>query len=359
MQRLTSLVFVAALLFSISVPSVQAQDRSILRFEPNESAVCSNQTSNRKVTRAMMAQIMGSTIDWNQFQPIKIADVLKSHPNYGQIQKAIALGWMSVEQKNKRFYPNRPLRRDEGFAILSQTQGVPERPAPKRSGKWTDRNFQLAKAQGIVNLDRGDRPNDLMLQQDLCYGLKKLGLIPIEPPPVPSTSQNNFNFPWTGASLVGGAFVVGTLGLWLLFRKPSTRTSFPRSLVSPTAMPDTVKCLLVTEECSAGRKDGTRIAEEKIFTFPASFGDRTCIYMVKSLPNVEGRIFEITNSQGNLYLMPYSQKALTCNGISVPPQGLLLDKYTPLRIQYQHICWRIQPLCDLPTRKTSSAYFAQ
>ncbi|MBD1846236.1 hypothetical protein H6F89_23010 [Cyanobacteria bacterium FACHB-63] len=358
MQRLTSLVFVAALLFSISVPSVQAQDLSILRFEPNESTICSNQTSNRKVTRSMMAQIMGSTIDWNQFQPVKVADVSKAHPNYGQIQKAIALGWMSVDQKNGRFYPNRLLRRDEGFAILSQTQGVPERPAPKRSGKWTDRNFQIAKAQGIVNLDRGDRPKDLMLQQDLCYGLKRLGLIPIVTPSVP-TPSNGSNFPWAIVSLVGSACVAGTIGLWLLFRKPPKRTSFPRSLVSPTPMTDTVKCLLVTEECNAGGKDGTRIADEKIFTFPASFGDFKCTYVVKSLPNVEGRIFEITNSQGNLYLMPYSQKALTCNRISVPPQGLPLDKYTPSRIQYQHICWRIQPLCKLPTRKTSSAYFAQ
>ncbi|MBD2081213.1 hypothetical protein [Leptolyngbya sp. FACHB-17] len=304
----------------------------------------------------MMAQIMGSTVDWNQFQPVKVADVPKSHPNDRQIQKAIALGWMSVDQKNGRFYPNRLLRRDEGFAILSQTQGVPERPASKRLGNWTDRNFQLAKAQGIVNLDRGDRPKDLMLQQDLCYGLKKLGLIPTE---APSVSGSRPNPPWTTAGLVGSAFVVGTIGLWLLFRKPPKRTSFPRSLVSPTTMPDTVKCLLVTEECSAGRKDGTRIADEKIFTFPASFGDRTCTYVVKSLPNVKGQIFEITNSQGNLYLMPYSQKALTCNGISVPPQGLPLDKYTPSHVQYQRICWRIQPLCDLPTRKISSAYFAQ
>lgn len=367
-----SLVFLALLSSGLSASSVQAQDRSISHFEPSASTFCSERSPNRRVTRAMMAQIRGSSMNLSQFQPVKIADVPKSHPAYWQIQKAIAIGWMGFVSKN-RFLPEYELRRDEGFAILMQTTGISKNSVAKRPKKWSDPLFQLAKERGIVNTDnRGDRPNAPMLQQDFCYGLKKLGLIPLptKSPSVPlptkspvlSGDQDNptppwFTSPWAMAGLAGTAFIVG--GFFLRFRKPPKRTTFLDSLVSPIPLPDPVEYLLVTEECSRGKQDGIRIADEKIRTFPASFGNWDCTYAVKSLPNVEGKIFEIVKSHGNLYLMPQPQKTLTCNGIPVPPQGLPLDKHTPSRIQYQHVSWRLQLLRDLPTKNPSPTYFVQ
>ncbi|MGV0025343.1 S-layer homology domain-containing protein [Phormidesmis priestleyi] len=367
-QRSLALAFLTALFTLSFISSLQAQERSPARLKADEFNLCSGSVDlSQPITRADIAQVLGSTVSWNEFRPIKLKDVRKTHPAYFQIQQAIALKWMSADG-NGRFFPNRLLTRDEGFAILVQAAGVAEisqtakaQPFSAYTGdpqamEWSKPNLAIALTQGIVNTERGIRPRDLMRWQDLCYGLNRLATIPDLPVP-PSRLEVSSAKTWG----IIGAIGVGAIGLILIGRKPSKPTStLPQPLFSQ-ANSETIRCLQVTEQqVSASGQVKVLAQNETVLLFPASFGDQTCTYIVKSLPSVEGRLFTIAISpEGDLSLMPHPQKSLVCNGFPVPIEGIRLEKHAQSKIEYQRSHWLIQPSCDIPQRKTSAAYFAQ
>jgi hypothetical protein len=329
---------------------------SLIAQASTKPAICLNPSAS--ITRAEIAQALGVTVSEDQVQSVELKDVTDTHPAYLQIQQAIAFGWMSPD-KNGRFFPNRLLTRDEGFAILAQALGVSKANQTaevkqfsdfRQAANWTKPNLSIALTQGIVNVDRGIRPRDWMLADDLCYGLVQVERVK------KSQVETSTKVLWG----IFGAIGLGTIGLFLLCRKPF-ESSAVQFRIAPLATPKAVKCLQVTElQISALEQMKVRSQNVKVLLFPASFGDQTCTYVVKSVPDVEGEIFTIAISpQGSLVLTPHPKRSLRCNGLPVPSEGITLEKQVRSRIEYQQTQWLIQPSSEVPQRKTSAAYFEQ
>lgn len=322
-----------------------------------------------------MAMVLAQSVSPRNIQPVFLEDVPSSHPAYAAIQQVIDREWMTADKQ--RFQSKRSFTRAEGAAILvqsvgaarisptQQAQSLAVYPESKAVPQWAKHNLAIALNQKILNTEKGLRPRDLMTWGELCYGLKQLSQVQtfqpgseVGPPP---TGRNK---PVLG---VIGAIALGTVG-FALWQRDGQRPAKARShsvqsaLQPQVSVLETVKCLLVTElHVSATGQVKTLRQNVKVLLFPASFGsDLTCTYVVSNLPMAEGRLFTIAHTAtGELKLLPQPQKSLLCNGMPVPPQGMVLDKHSQFKVEYQHWQWILKPLCEIPQSKNHSAYFAQ
>jgi hypothetical protein len=278
-----------------------------------------------------------------------------------------------------RFLPDRPITRDEGFAILSQAAGVPQinetetgqilaqYPGSERILPWFRKNMAIALRQGIVNLEQGLRPRALMQWQDLCYGFDQLGWLQI---PVPEADPAAGLPPYSPKS-------PGTPAFWLLAifltaialtsraLRRSSNPQPPRLPLDPPAWEDIsieqVKALLVTEQNVSTNGLGLEILRRNVLVIlgPATFGtDASCTYIPHGLPNLN-KLFVISATQdGGLLLLPEIE-GIRCGDRPIPMQGMQLSGQDRFTVEYEGRQWLIQPQYELPQHRSPSAYFAQ
>jgi uncharacterized protein YvpB len=109
---------------------------------------------NILITRAQAAAIINQAISTpiSDSQSIQFVDVSSTHPFYSSINKMVQLGFMDM--KNQRFYPNKPLTRQEMAQLFARsfTLPVPAKPIPYKDVPEKSNYFKSIQALSATRI---------------------------------------------------------------------------------------------------------------------------------------------------------------------------------------------------------------